>query len=78
MQRFVALLIMLVPGVLAVIGIKLMRDIFFGILHPMFLTLWLQFIVGLLLVGIGITFVGGFILHRDQKRNKVQNRFRRK
>jgi hypothetical protein len=76
MQRLIALIIMLIPGVLAALGIKLMRDMLFGILQPPFPALWLQFILGLLFFLGGLGFIAGFILHRDRKRNKVQDRFR--
>ncbi|MDT2045532.1 MULTISPECIES: DUF2627 domain-containing protein [Bacillaceae] len=78
MMRIIALLILLIPGVLAGYGIKLMRDMVFGILQPPFSSLMLQFTIGLLLFVIGLGFVAGFILHRDRKRQKVQPRFQQK
>ncbi|MGM0846100.1 MAG: DUF2627 domain-containing protein [Bacillota bacterium] len=78
MQRLIALTIMLIPGALAALGIKLMRDMLFGILQPPFPALWLQFILGLLFFLGGLGFIAGFILHRDRKRNKVQERFSNK
>lgn len=75
MGRIVALIILLIPGVIAGYGIKLMRDMLFGILQKPFPFLWTQFIGGLLLFVLGLGFIGGFILHRDRKRNKVQKRF---
>ncbi|AIE60667.1 DUF2627 domain-containing protein [Bacillus methanolicus] len=77
MSRIIALLILLIPGIFAAIGIKLMRDMVFGILQAPFPFLWMQFLVGLLLFLAGLGFVAGFILHRDRKRNKVQKRFQR-
>ncbi|PWW30493.1 uncharacterized protein DUF2627 [Cytobacillus oceanisediminis] len=76
MIRLIALLILLLPGVLAVYGIKLMRDMVFGILQSPFPYLWLQFIAGLLFLLIGLGFIAGFVLYRDRKRNKVQARFK--
>ncbi|PLR84504.1 DUF2627 domain-containing protein [Bacillus canaveralius] len=76
MSRIIALIIMLIPGVFAAVGIKLMRDMVFGILQEPFPFLWLQFLAGLLFFLAGLGFVAGFILHRDRKRNKVQQRFR--
>ncbi|WP_243386570.1 DUF2627 domain-containing protein [Bacillus kexueae] len=78
MVRLIALLIMIIPGVIAAYGIKLMRDMVFGILQPPFPFLWLQFLTGLLFFLIGLAFISGFILHRDRKRNKVQSRFQKK
>ncbi|RSK47073.1 DUF2627 domain-containing protein [Bacillus canaveralius] len=76
MSRIIALIIMLIPGVFAAVGIKLMRDMVFGILQEPFPFLRLQFLAGLLFFLAGLGFVAGFILHRDRKRNKVQQRFR--
>ncbi|MDC6156531.1 DUF2627 domain-containing protein [Bacillus albus] len=77
MQRYLALLLALIPISLAVFGIKLMRDTVFGILFPPLSILWLQFLIGALCLGLGFYIFGGFVLHRDRKRNKVQARFRR-
>ncbi|WP_313798351.1 DUF2627 domain-containing protein [Cytobacillus sp.] len=77
MIRIFALIILLIPGFLAAYGIKLMRDMVFGILQSPFPYLWLQFLVGMLLFLLGLGFVAGFILYRDRKRNKVQNRFKK-
>lgn len=78
MQRFIALMILVIPGIIAGYGIKLMRDIFFKILHEPFPSLWLQFIAGLILLILGVGFIAGFILHRDRKNNKVSPRFQKK
>ncbi|WP_110111266.1 DUF2627 domain-containing protein [Bacillus sp. CGMCC 1.16541] len=78
MIRIIALLILLIPGALAGYGIKLMRDMVFGVLQPPFTSLFVQFSAGLLLFLAGLGFVAGFILHRDRKRNKVQARFQQK
>lgn len=75
MIRFIALAIMVIPGLIAALGIKLMRDMFFAILHPPIPELWMQFVLGLLLFILGLAFIGGFIFRRDNKRNKTQPRF---
>jgi len=77
MIRIIALIILVIPGVLAALGIKLMRDMTFGILQAPFPNLWLQFLVGLFLFIGGLGFVAGFIFRRDRKRNKVQERFKK-
>jgi len=69
---------MIIPGVIAAYGIKLMRDMFFGIQTSWLPALWLQFVLGFMMFAIGIGFIGGFLLHRDRKNNKVQERFKRK
>lgn len=75
MQRILALIVLLIPGIIAGVGIKFMRDMFFGVLHSPIPSLMLQFIIGLIFFLAGLSFIGGFILHRDRKRNKVQDRF---
>jgi hypothetical protein len=78
MARLIALIIMVIPGIFSAYGIKLMRDMLFGILQPPFPYLWLQFLIGFIFFLAGLSFIGGFILHRDRKRNKVQPRFVKK
>ncbi|SEM88261.1 Protein of unknown function [Mesobacillus persicus] len=76
MTRIIALIILIIPGALAAYGVKLMRDMVFGILQPPFPFAWIQFLIGLLLFLAGLAFIAGFVLRRDRKRNKVQARFR--
>lgn len=78
MDRIAALVIMLIPGFIAALGIKLMRDMVFGILHEPLPSLTLQFLTGLLAFLLGLGFIAGFVLHKDRKRNKVQARFQKK
>lgn len=77
MKRIFALIILLIPGFLAGYGIKLMRDMTFGVLQSPIPNLGFQFLLGLMLFIGGLWFVAGFILHRDRKRNKVQARFKK-
>lgn len=76
-MRLIALLILVIPGIIAVYGIKLIRDALFGEFHPIFLHIGLQGLAGLLFVIGGIAFIGGFILHRDRKRNLTKGRFKK-
>ncbi|TQR24291.1 DUF2627 domain-containing protein [Bacillus safensis] len=78
MGRILALLIILIPGALAALGIKLLRDTVFGIIIEPFPFLWLQGIAGLVFLGVGLYVVAGFILYRDRKRNKVTTRFKQR
>lgn len=71
MIRIIAATLLLIPGVLAAFGIKLMRDTLFDDFYPILLTKSIQFIVGLLLFIGGIAFLGGFIFHRDRKRQRI-------
>lgn len=72
MMRFIAVLLLFIPGVLAAYGIKLMRDTVFDEFHPLFFNVGIQFIVGLLLFIFGLAFIGGFIVHRDRKKNLIK------
>lgn len=78
MGRMIALLVLLIPGGLGALGIKLMRDTVFGILIGPFQILWLQGLAGFICFAGGLYLLGGFILYRDRKRNQVSPRFRKK
>lgn len=78
MARFAAFIVLLIPGLMAVGGIKFMRDTLFGKLISPFPYLWLQFVVGILFFMIGFGFFAGFLLHRDRKNGKVSGRFQKK
>ncbi|WP_019122866.1 DUF2627 domain-containing protein [Brevibacillus massiliensis] len=78
-QKLVALLIMAVPVVVAGFGIKLMRDTFYQYFDPEINQfLWGHFLLGMVLFVIPVAFIGGFVLHHDRKRNRVQPRFMRR
>lgn len=67
-MRIVAIIILFIPGIIGAYGIKLMRDALFAEITPLFLNASLQFIVGLILFGGGLAFIGGFVVHRDRKK----------
>lgn len=77
-MRLIALSIIVIPGIIATLGIKLMRDAIFGDLYALFFNVVIQFFSGLLLFIAGIVFIGGFILHRDKKRNLTKGKFQNK
>lgn len=66
-MRVLALIVLLAPGIVAVYGIKLMRDAIFSEFYPILLNAGFQFVVGLLLFVLGFAFIGGFIVYRDRK-----------
>ncbi|MEJ8548591.1 DUF2627 domain-containing protein [Brevibacillus borstelensis] len=74
-QKLVALLIMVVPALIAMFGIKLIRDAFFHSAASETGFLWGQLVLGVLLFVIPVLFIAGFVLHHDRKRNRVQPRF---
>ncbi|WP_438310645.1 DUF2627 domain-containing protein [Sporosarcina sp. FA9] len=87
MARLVAFIILLIPGLMAAGGIKIMRDSLFGlsvfspdqkeelISATPFLPIWLQFIIGLVMFLVGLGFFAGFLLRRDRRKGRVQERF---
>ncbi|MFD2611905.1 DUF2627 domain-containing protein [Paenibacillus gansuensis] len=82
--RFIAILILVVPGVLATIGFLHMKDALFLYFsqfgdqeaNPDFR--WGKMILGLIEFAVGIGFIGGWIFFRDRKRNYVAPRFKAK
>ncbi|MBP1939328.1 DUF2627 domain-containing protein [Phocicoccus pinnipedialis] len=75
MKKIIALLVLVIPALFAAYGIKLMRDAVFAIAIPPFSSVALQFVVGLILTVLGIWFVAGYILHREKKNKRAQERF---
>ena len=78
MARLAALIVLLIPGILAAFGIKLIRDTFFGVhilpLAPYGFNLYAE----LLFTVLGLGFFAGFLLNRDRKNGKVAPRFQKK
>ncbi|MED1601144.1 DUF2627 domain-containing protein [Alkalihalophilus marmarensis] len=77
MGRFIALMILVIPAVIAGYGIKLMRDTIFTLLNTPYPNLSVQFIAGFILFLAGLGFIGGFIFHRDKKNGKIAPRFKK-
>lgn len=77
MSRIVAILLLVIPGLLATKGFLLLKDSLFE---------WISFgsppygslLLGLLLFSVGVAFIGGWIFFRDRKHNYVAPRFREK
>lgn len=78
MARLLAVIVLFVPGVFAAFGIKLMRDALFLQIYPLLFNASIQFIVGLVLFLAGLAFIGGFVVHRDRKKNLVTRKNRKK
>lgn len=70
-ERILAIVIMCIPGGLAVYSWKWMRDLLHDYLagHPF---AWLPFAGCLLLFLVSIAFLGGFIFYHDKKRNRIK------
>ncbi|MCM3637459.1 MULTISPECIES: DUF2627 domain-containing protein [Bacillales] len=76
MARMAAFIVLLIPILITAGGIKLMRDSLFGIQFAPFPFIWLQFTVGFLMFGAGLAFFAGFLLRRDRRKGRVQDRFK--
>lgn len=82
--RFIAILLLVIPGILACIGFLKMKDTVFLYISefgnesitPNFQ--WLPFLLGFLMFGAGVAFIGGWTFFRDRKRNYVAPRFKPK
>ena len=74
MIRIVALLLLFIPGILTVFGIKLMRDSLFAAYYPIFFNTGIQFVIGLLFTIGGLAFLGGFVVYRDRKKEQKSKR----
>ncbi|ANE49037.1 hypothetical protein SY83_19080 [Paenibacillus swuensis] len=80
--RFIAILILVIPGVLATFGFLHMKDavfLFFSQFgesgaEPSFR--WGKFMLGFVEFAAGVGFIGGWIFFRDRKRNYVAPRFK--
>lgn len=72
MVRIVAVIILFVPGVIGAFGIKLMRDALFAEVYPILFHEGIQFVIGLIMFIGGLAFIGGFIHHRDKKRQLLK------
>ncbi|PYI55035.1 DUF2627 domain-containing protein [Paenibacillus flagellatus] len=80
-QRFVAILLLVIPGIAATYGFLAMKDAWFAQFGPEDENphiLWGKLLVGLVLFAAGVAFIGGWIFFRDRKRNYVAPRFRAK
>ena len=77
LARLLALIVLLIPGIIAGFGIKLMRDTFFGLQILPFGGLAVQFACGIIFTVLGLGFFAGFLLHRDRKNGKVAPRFQK-
>jgi len=74
MVRFIAAAILFIPGIIGAFGIKLMRDALFNEVYTILMNAGVQFVVGLIMFIFGLSFIGGFIYHRDKKRNLLKEK----
>ncbi|MCS7461606.1 DUF2627 domain-containing protein [Paenibacillus doosanensis] len=79
--RFVAVMLLVIPGVMATYGFLAMKDAWFAQFGPLEANphvLWGKLALGLVLFLCGVAFIGGWIFFRDRKRNYVAPRFKAK
>lgn len=75
LPRFIAILLLIIPGFAATYGFLAMKNAVFESFGPAPFP-WLKFVFGLFLFIIGIAFLAGWIFYRDRKRNYVAPRFK--
>ena len=73
MQKYIALLILVIPGIIAGLGIKWMRDAVFGQLVPQLHFIWLQFLLGFIFFVFGVVFIGVIYYIAKRKINVHKN-----
>ncbi len=76
--RFIAVMMLVVPGLAATYGFLQMKDAIFasfGEHNPFPIG---KFLLGLVLFAVGVAFIAGWIFFRDRKRNYVAPRFKAK
>jgi len=82
--RFIAILLLVIPGLLAAFGFLEMKDALFdyfaahGNEEAQPKLQWLKLILGFIWFSIGVSFIGGWIFFRDRKRNYLSSRFKEK
>ncbi len=80
-KRFIAVMLLVIPGITATYGFLMMKDAFFAQFaapesNPH--VLWGKMFLGLFLFVLGIAFIGGWTFFRDRKRNYLAPRFKPK
>jgi hypothetical protein len=80
-KRFIAVLLLFIPGITATYGFLAMKDAFFaqfGAAEANPHIQWGKMILGFILFALGVGFIGGWTFFRDRKRNYVAPRFKPK
>lgn len=77
-SRFIAILLLVIPGFFATYGFLAAKNAFFAQFEIDGAMQWGKFFLGMLLFFAGVAFIGGWIFFRDRKRNYVAPRFKKK
>lgn len=78
MRKLIALTLLVIPVIVAGVGIKLMRDSMFGIINDPFTAVFLQFLIGLVMFGLGTWFIAGYIINREKKNKRLNPKLNKK
>ncbi|MNI04747.1 hypothetical protein D3C73_576780 [compost metagenome] len=79
LSRFIAILLLVIPGFMATYGFLAMKDSIFAQFEVIDgHVLWGKFFLGLVLFLLGVAFIGGWTFFRDRKRNYVAPQFKAK
>ncbi|MZQ84312.1 DUF2627 family protein [Paenibacillus sp. 5J-6] len=76
--RFIAILLLVIPGLTATYGFLSMKDAFFAQFDTGGHMLWGKFLLGFILFLLGVAFIGGWTFFRDRKRNYLAPKFKAK
>ncbi|WP_274651735.1 DUF2627 domain-containing protein [Paenibacillus humicola] len=82
--RFIAIMLLVIPGLGATYGFLLMKDAVFQYFSSLGENAsgepfgWGKMLLGFVLFAFGIGFIGGWTFFRDRKRNYVAPRFKQK
>jgi hypothetical protein len=77
LSRFIAVLMLVIPGFIATYGFLLIKDSIFAAFDPnVYGFPWGKLVLGVFLFLAGVAFLGGWIFFRDRKRNYVAPRFK--
>jgi hypothetical protein len=77
--RFIAVVMLVIPGFIATYGFLAAKDALFAGFDPQIgHVMWGKLTVGVVLFFVGVSFIGGWIFFRDRKRNYVAPRFKAK
>jgi hypothetical protein len=78
-SRFIAVLMLVIPGFFATYGFLLIKDSLFAAFDPLAERFpWGKLVLGVFLFLAGVAYLGGWIFFRDRKRNYVAPRFKAK
>ncbi len=78
MRKLFALTMLVIPVLIAGVGIKLMRDSMFGIINAPFNAVFLQFLIGFVIFGLGTWFIAGYIINRERKHKRLKESIRKR